>query len=502
MPILLGIDIGTSGTKTLLCNDKGDVLATATHPHTVDSPQPGWSEQDPAQWWSATVEATHAVLEKARISGDKVTGIGFSGQMHGAVLLDEKDAVLRPAILWNDQRTTDQCEEITRLAGGREALIQAVGNPALTGFTAPKVLWVRDHEPELYAKIKHLLLPKDYVRLLMTGRHATDVGDASGTLLLDVKNRTWNLALVETLGIDPAWLPECVESHEPVGALNEVAASELGLKIGTPVVAGSGDQPAGAIGSGIVDDGLISATLGTSGVVFAHAEQPIYDPQGRVHTMCSAVAGKWCVFGCMLSAAGSLQWFREALAPKVDFADLVQEAASAEPGSEGLFFLPYLTGERCPYPDPDARGAWIGLTPRHQRPHLVRALIEGVTFGMGDAVLILRDMGITADAVRVAGGGAQSELWRQLQADVYQAPVVTTNATQGPAYGAAILAGVGTGVWPDAVTACRACIKETGRLEPLPKRAEVYKKAHAQYTRLYAALKDEFASIASLTSSQ
>ena len=508
MSFLLRIDIGTSGTKAIICDTRGRVRATVMSGHTVESPRPGWSQQDPLQWWTATCRATRGVLRKAKVRADQVGAIGLSGQMHGSVFLAGGDQPLRPAILWNDQRTGPECDEIERRVGGRRRLIRMVGNPALTGFTAPKILWVRKHEPRIYEKTQHVLLPKDYIRYRLTGEYATEVGDASGTLLLDVRKRQWNRKLISLLKIDMELLPQCHESHEVTGQLTPDAAKALGLKPGVPVAGGSGDQPAGAVGNGIVASGIVSATLGTSGVVFAHADKPIYDPQGRVHTMCAAVAGKWCVFGCMLSAGGSLQWFRNQMAAseiaqaarkKVDPYDLLMaEAAKAQPGCEGLFFLPYLTGERCPYANPDARGGWIGLTARHDRPAMIRSVIEGVTFGMADVLSIMRSMGITMKSVRLSGGGANSAMWRQLQAEIYNLPVVTINASEGPAYGAAILAGVGTGVWASVPQACKAVIRETKRRPPRRKIATLYARYHRQYQRLYTALHGEFERMADL----
>jgi xylulokinase len=505
---LLGIDIGTSGTKTLVCDPRGRVLATATAEHPISSPKPGWSEQDPLDWWDAACKATKAVLRKAGLVAGDVGGVGLSGQMHGSVFLADAEKPLRPGLLWNDQRTAEQCAEIERRAGGRERLIEMVANPALTGFTAPKILWVRQHEPRVYERTKHVLLPKDYVRLRMTGEYATEVSDASGTLLLDVAKRTWSDRLLSLLEIDRALMPRLHESPEVTGTLHGAAAKALGLRPGTPVVGGGGDQAAGAVGNGIVTAGIVSATLGTSGVVFAHSEQPTRDPRGRVHTMCHAVPGKWCVFGCMLSAGGSFQWFRNTLASeevahakrrKVDPYELLIAAAQRAPvGSEGLFFLPYLTGERCPHPDPSARGAWIGLTARTTRDMLIRALLEGVTFGMRDALEIMRAMNIPLTQVRASGGGARSRFWRQLQADVYNQPLVTTNAEEGPAYGAALLAGVGAGAWSSVEEACRACIKERARLEPNPKNAARYERHYATYGKLYGDLKERFVEIASL----
>ena len=508
MSYLLGIDIGTSGTKTLICDHRGRVKATATADHDIAAPKPGWSQQDPLQWWQATCKATKAVLRKSKIKADQVTAVGLSGQMHGSVFLAGDEKPLRPAILWNDQRTAAECDQIEKRAGGRRKLINMVGNPALTGFTAPKILWVRKHEPRVYDKTKHILLPKDYIRYCMTDEYATEVGDASGTLLLDVKKRKWNRKLIDLLKIDPALLPRCYESHEVSGVLTRQAAARLGLKPGTPVVGGSGDQPAGAVGNGIAASGIVSATLGTSGVVFAHADKPTYDPKGRVHTMCAAVAGKWCVFGCMLAAGGSFQWFRnhmstvelaEAKKKKCDpYELLIEQATRAAPGCEGLFFLPYLTGERCPYPNPNARGGWIGLTARHDRPAMIRSLLEGVTYGMADALQIMQQMGLAIRTVRLSGGGARSRFWRQLQADIYDKPVATINAQEGPAYGVALLAGVGTGVWSSVPQACRAVIRETEKRRPNRQLARRYAAGHKQYQRLYAALESEYDSIAGL----
>ena len=508
MPYLLGIDIGTSGTKTLICDEKGKVRGTAVAEHPISSPKPGWSEQDPEDWWRSTIKATKAVLKKARIKSHDVGAVGLSGQMHGSVFLADGSTPLRPALLWNDQRTAEQCRQIEEKAGGREALIELVANPALTGFTAPKILWVRQNEPKVYERTKHILLPKDYVRYRMTGHYATEVSDASGTLLLDVVHRTWSDQLLGLLQIDKSLLPPVYESLQVTGILSEQGARALGLRPGTPVVGGGGDQAAGAVGNGIVAPGIVSATLGTSGVVFAHSDTPTRDPRGRVHTMCHAVPGKWCVFGCMLSAGGSFQWLRNQLGSDeiaaakkrgVDPYDLlVAEARRAPAGAEGLFFLPYLTGERCPHPDPDARGGWIGLTSRTTRDMLIRSLLEGVTFGMRDALEIMRQMGIPITQVRASGGGARSDFWRHLQADIYKLPIVFTNATEGPAYGAALLAGVGIGVWSSVEQACKSCIKQTARIMPNRKLAAMYDRYYAVYDKLYFDLKDRFAEMAGL----
>jgi xylulokinase len=500
MPHLLGIDIGTSGTKTLLCDESGKVLATAMAEHPISAPKPNWSEQNPDDWWKAVGIATRAVLKKAKVKD--VGGIGLSGQMHGSVFLADGPKPLRPALLWNDQRTAEQCAQIETLAGGRAALIELVANPALTGFTAPKILWVRQHEPRVYEKTRHILLPKDYIRYRMTSQYATEVSDASGTLLLDVVNRAWSTKLLSLLQIDPTLLPRLHESPEITGELTAAAGEHLGLRSGIPVVGGGGDQAAGAVGNGIVSPGVVSATLGTSGVVFAHSDSPTRDPNGRVHTMCHAVPGKWCVFGCMLSAGGSFQWFRNHLAAveialakkkKIDpYELLIAEAASAPAGSDGLFFLPYLTGERCPHPDPYARGGWIGLTSRSTRPTLIRSLLEGVTFGMRDALEIMKSMSVPVAQIRASGGGARSAFWRQLQADIYGSPIVTTNAGEGPAYGAALLAGVGTKVWKSVEEACSSSIRQTERVRPNAKAVKLYESAYATYAKLYFDLKNRF----------
>jgi xylulokinase len=502
---LLGIDIGTSGTRTLLCDESGRVLATAMAEHPIFSPQPGWSEQRPEDWWQAAGAATRAVLKKARIKPADVAAIGLSGQMHGSVFLGDGPRALRPALLWNDQRTAEQCAKIESKSGGRAALIEMVANPALTGFTAPKILWVRQHEPNIYARTRHILLPKDYIRYRMTAEYATEVSDASGTLLLDVANRKWSEKLLGLLDIDAGLLPRLYESPEITGRLTAGGAKHLGLIPGIPVVGGAGDQAAGAVGNGIVAPGIVSATLGTSGVIFAHSDQPTRDAQSRVHTMCHAIPGKWCVFGCMLSAGGSFQWFRNHLAAaemsagkksgRDPYELLIAQAASA-PANGGLFFLPYLTGERCPHPDPLARGAWIGLTSQTTRPMLIRSLLEGVTFGMRDALEIMKHMSVPITEVRASGGGARSLFWRQLQADIYGREIVTTNASEGPAYGVALLAGVGIGVWDSVEQACKSSIRRTERLKPKAAAVAKYEKAYGTYVKLYGDLKVRFAEMA------
>lgn len=508
MTNFLGIDVGTSGTKTLLMRENGAVLASATVEYPLSTPKPGWSEQNPEHWWQASVKSVQKVLKDAKVKPASVGGIGLSGQMHGSIFLDKSKNVIRPAILWNDQRTAAECDDIESRAGGRERLISLVANPALTGFTAPKILWLRKHEPKHYARVTQVLLPKDYVRFRLTGEFATEVSDASGTLLLDVAGRAWSQELLDKLAIDRALLPAVYESEDVTGKLSPQIAREMGLPAGIPVVGGGGDQAAGAVGNGIVKRGVISATMGTSGVVFAHSDAVEIDPAGRVHTFCHAVRGKWHVMGVVLSAGGSLQWFRNTLAEnevalakkkKTDPYEIITaQAAEAPPGSEGLFFLPYLTGERTPHADPFARGSWIGLSLRHKRAHIVRSVMEGATYAMRDSLEIIKGMNIPVQEIRLSGGGARSKFWRQLQADVYGHKSVTINAEEGPAYGAALLAAAGTGAYRDVVEACSATVRVVSRTNPNSKAKHIYDAMYPMYGRLYRSLKQDFRGIATL----
>lgn len=508
MSVFLGIDIGTSGTKTLAMHEDGRILGSATVEYPLSNPKPGWSEQDPADWWAASAKSVKQVLKSAKLKAADVSGIGLSGQMHGSVFLDKKGDVIRPALLWNDQRTVAECEEIESRAGGRRRLIKMVANPALTGFTAPKILWLRNNEPRHYDKTVQVLLPKDYVRFRMTGDFATEVSDASGTLLLDVVKRKWSGPLLSKLEIDSDLLPQMHESEDVTGVLTEDAAAAMGLKAGTPVVGGGGDQAASAIGNGIVRKGIVSATMGTSGVVFAHSDEVQVDPEGRLHTFCHAVRGKWHVMGCVLSAGGSLQWFRNQLCEseqaaakkqKVDPYELITAAAADTPaGAEGLFFLPYLTGERTPHADPHARASWIGLSLRHGKGHMARAVMEGATYAMRDSLEIAKQMDIPVKEVRLSGGGARSEFWRQMQADIYGQTVVTINAEEGPAYGVALLAAAGTGAYKDVVEACNATISVVTKTKPRAAAKKTYNAAYPVYQQLYRSLKDDFAAIQKL----
>jgi xylulokinase len=488
----LGIDISTTGSKALLIEDSGTVVGVKSSPHTLQSPKPLWSEQDPTEWWQAASISILNVLAEAGIDGRQVAAVGMTGQMHGLVLLDGQGRVLRPAILWNDQRTQAECDEIHARIG-REKFIQITGNVALTGFTAPKILWVQHNEPEIYRQAKHVLLPKDYVRFRLTGQYAMDKADGSGTVLFDLQKRAWSQEVLELLGIDPAWMPPTYEGPQVTGTITPEAATATGLRAGTPVVAGGGDQAAQAVGVGAVEPGIVALTVGTSGVVFAPTPSPLIEPQGRLHAFCHAVPGMWHFMGVMLSAAGSLQWHRDTLAPGVSFDDLLKEAEAVPAGSEGLQFLPYLSGERTPYPDPLARGAWVGLTLRHGRGHLTRAVLEGVSFGLKDGFTLIREAGLgEIKQVRASGGGTKGALWRKILASTLEAELVTVNTSEGAAFGAALLAGVAGGNWPDVPSACASAVKITGSTLPDPAQVEVYRRTYPLYRELYPILKPMF----------
>ncbi|MFO0951318.1 MAG: xylulokinase [Isosphaeraceae bacterium] len=449
MSITLGIDIGTSGTKTLAIDETGRVVASSSAEYPCDHPRPGWSEQDPELWWQATAKTVRDVLAKGGLAPADVKGVGLSGQMHGSVFLDAAGQVIRPALLWNDQRTAAECAEIEQRAGGREALIRMVANPALTGFTAPKLLWVRRHEPANWERVRQVLLPKDYIRYRLSGTFATEVSDASGTLMLDVANRRWSTELLGKLDLDPALLPPCFESPEVSSQVRALGSEATGLAVGTPIVGGGGDQPAGAVGNGIVRSGVVSATMGTSGVVFAHADQLGFDPLGRLQRFCHAVPGAFCAFGVVLAAGGSFQWFRNELSKvEIDAARaqgidpyflLTDQAALAGVGAEGLFFLPYLTGERTPHFDPDAKGAWVGLTVRHGRPHLIRSVLEGAAYAMRDSLELIREMGVAIHQVRLLRRWRSQPPWKQIQADVYGLDGYPLESTEAPCVRVALL---------------------------------------------------------------
>lgn len=493
MSYVLGLDVSTTATKAIVLDEGGAVRATAAATYPYDMPHPLWCEQDPHLWWDATVEAIGTALSEAGIEGRDVTAVGLAGQMHGLVLLGDEGRVLRPAILWNDQRTQAECDEIRRLLG-KARLIKITGNDALTGFTAPKLLWVKEHEPEVWSQTRNVLLPKDYVRFRLTGGFAVDRADGAGTLLFDVARRDWSSEVVSELGIDPAWLPRTYEGPEVTGEIVGGAAAATGLAPGTPVVAGGGDQAAAAVGVGAVEAGIVSVSLGTSGVVFAATESPLIEPEGRLHCFCHAVPDRWHVMGVMLSAAGSLQWYRDTIAPDESFDALIAESERVPPGSEGLLFLPYLSGERTPHPDPRARGAFVGLTVQHGRPHLTRAVLEGVAFGLRDSLELMAEVGLGApEQVRATGGGSKSMLWRRILAGVFDTAVVTTSTTEGAAQGAAMLAAVGSGWFSSVGDVCSAFVDVRATVDPAD--VETYRDHYRRYQALYPALAPTFHSL-------
>jgi xylulokinase len=491
MKTFIGIDTSTTATKALLMDETGVVLGVASSEYAFETPQPLWSEQSPSLWWDATIKSIREVMAITGASADSVKGIGLAGQMHGLVLLNEKGEVLRPAILWNDQRTGSQCDTIRKRLG-KSRLIQITGNDALTGFTAPKILWVQENEPEIWQKTRHILLPKDYVRYKMTDTYAMDKADGAGTILFELTKRTWSSEMLSALDIPQTYLPVTVEGPEISGTLTNQAAVLLGLPAGIPVVGGGGDQAASAVGTGAVIEGIVSVSLGTSGVVFATMNTPAIEPEGRLHAFCHAVPEKWHLMGVMLSAAGSLRWHRDTFTPGMTYDKLLEPCTSLEAGSDGLFFLPYLTGERTPYPDPLARGAFVGLTVRHTFPHLTRSVIEGVSFGLRDSFELLKAAGLQGiSQVRITGGGVKSMLWRQILADVLNVELATVNTTEGAAFGAGLLAATGAGVFADVPSACAATIQVVDTTSPGINRA-VYEKIYPLYQGLYPALQPTF----------
>lgn len=492
---LLGIDVGTTGTRAVLLDEAGRVLSAADAEHApMTSPKVGWAEQDPQDWWRAARAAIKACLAKANVPASDIAGIGVTGQMHGLVLLDAEGEVLRPSIIWCDLRTEEQCRAITERVGAHR-LIELAANPALTGWTLPKIWWVRQHEPAIWARARKILLPKDYVRFRLTGAFATDVADASGTLLFDVVNRRWSSPLMEISGVPQEFLPKVFESPEIASSVSKDGAAATGLREGTPVAAGAGDQAAGAVGMGIVEAGDVSATIGTSGVVFAATSPPFLDPGGRIATFCHAVPGRWHVMGVTQGAGLSLRWFRDQFcsdsrnAGPRSYDDLMKEAANAPPGAEGLLWAPYLMGERTPHLDPQARGALVGITAQHTRAHVIRAILEGVAFSLRDTLTIFRELNIPVKSIRLGGGGARSPLWQQIQADVYGATVQLIAAEEGGAYGAGLLAGVGTGAWPSVDAACKAAVHVAKQVPPIPKNAALMQRRYEEYRKIYPALK-------------
>jgi xylulokinase len=506
MAYCIGIDVSTTATKALLVDEPGRVVAVAVTAYPFETPQPLWSEQDPALFWNGTVQSIRQVLEKSQVDPARIAAVGLTGQMHGLIVLGAHGDVLRPCILWNDQRTSKQCDEITQRVG-KARVLQLTGNPVLTGFTAPKILWVRENEPDVYYRAAQILLPKDYVRYKLTGEFFSEVSDASGTSLFDVAARRWSNEMLGALEIPRAWLPEVTESPVVSARISADAARVTGLLEGTPVVGGGGDQAAQAVGTGIVREGITALTIGTSGVMFAQSNSYRVEPQGRLHAFCHAVPGKWHLMGVMLSAGGSFRWYRDALGQREkeiaaqtgqDVYDvLTAEAAHAPAGCEGLLFLPYLTGERTPYPDPNARSVFFGLTVRHGKAHMTRAVLEGVAFGLRDSLQLMRALGMPLTQVRASGGGARSAFWRQILADVFDTAIATVNVTEGAAYGAALLAGVGAGVYRDIESACDAVVKITGETT-VSDAKQVYAEYYPRYRALYSALRPEFDVMATL----
>lgn len=484
---LLGLDIGTGGSRAVVIDRQGEICASATAEHNpFAAPEIGWAEQEPDDWWRATVEAIQEVL--LSVSASEIVAIGLSGQMHGAVVLDELDVPIRPAIIWCDQRTDKQCRVITEKIG-KQRLIGIAGNPAVTGFTLPKLLWLRENEPENWSKVRSFLLPKDFIRLKLSGEKASDAADSSGTLLFDVADRNWSNELMSTFEIDRELLPEIFESTEFTGSVTAAAADVTGLKPGTPIVAGAGDNAAGAVGLGVVRPGTMSATIGTSGVIFATTDKPRFDPLGRIHTLCHAVPGVWHNTGVTQAAGLSLLWFRDTFDAARSFDEIVLLAADVPVGSGGALWLPYLMGERTPHLDPYARAALVGLTVSHTEGQVVRAILEGVAFSLRDSIEIFREIGTEPQSIRLGGGGARSPLWREIQADIYGRTAEITSADEGAAFGAAILAGVGAGCWASVEEACEAVIGIAERVEPKQENVKELERNYAAYRRLYEALR-------------
>jgi xylulokinase len=486
--MLLGIDVGTGGTRAVLIDLAGAVVASSASEHAgIHSAQIGWAEQDPEDWWRATREALAGVMAASKSARNQIKVVGFTGQMHGCVMLDADGTVLRPALIWCDQRTQPQCDWLTEKIGF-ERLIELTCNPALPNFTLTKLLWVREHQPEIFSKIAHVLCPKDYVRYRLTGEFAMDMQEASGTLLLDVANRRWSTEMAEATRIPMEWLPRLFEGPEICARVSVVGAEATGLAGGTPVVAGAGDQGAGAVGMGILAPGSVSATIGTSGVVFAATDSPVKDRLGRLHTFCHAAPGRWHVMGVTNGAGLSLRYFRDTFTPGSNYDRLADAAAEAPPGSEGLMWAPYLFGERTPHLDPEARAAFIGITASHTQGHFVRAVMEGVAFSLRDTITLFGELEVPVNAIRLGGGGARSALWRQIQADVYGQPVEMLVAEEGGAFGAALLAGTGIGVWQSVEAACAATVHVAQTIAP--RNIAVMDEAYKQYRRIYPALRE------------
>ena len=486
--MVLGIDVGTGGTRAVLVTDQGKVEFSSSSEHNgIHSEQIGWAEQEPADWWRACQEAVGTLLRSSGIDASDIQAIGLTGQMHGCVLLDGSGRVLRPALIWCDQRTQPECDWLTETVG-LSHLVDLVANPALPNFTLTKLLWVKRHQPEIFAQIEHVLCPKDYVRYRLTGEFAIDMQEASGTLLLDVAHRRWSDELAALAGIPTRWLPRLFEGIEVCARISNAGASATGLAAGTPVVAGAGDQGAGAVGMGILEPGSVSATIGTSGVVFAATDTPTKDPAGRLHTFCYAAPGLWHVMGVTNGAGLSLRYFRDTFTPRNSYDELLILAQDIPAASDGLLWAPYLFGERTPHLDPEARAAFVGVTAQHTRAHFIRAVLEGVAMSLRDTLSLFAELQIPVSGIRLGGGGARGKLWRQIQADVYGRPVELLAAEEGGAFGAALLAGTGVGIWPDLSAACAEAVQVAEIIEP--KDAGAMEIAYARYRRLYPALRE------------
>ncbi len=501
MPYFIGIDIGTSGTKTVLFNEKGDTIASSLYEYPLYQPHVGWAEQNPEDWWNATVWTIKDVISKSKVKASEIKGLGLSGQMHGLVMLDKDYNVLRPSIIWCDQRTAKECEEITNIVG-KDRLIEITANPALTGFTASKVMWVKNNEPQIFEKAYKILLPKDFIRFRLTGEFATEVSDASGMQFLNIKERKWSDEVLEKLGIDKGLLAKVYESPEVTGKITKKIAEMTGLSEGTIVVGGAGDQAAGAVGNGIVKKGVVSSTIGTSGVVFAYMDKPYIDKLGRVHTFCHAVPGAWHVMGVTQGAGLSLRWFRDnfcnsekevaSFTGKDPYEIMTEIASKVKPGCDGLIYLPYMMGERTPHLDPYARAVFFGLSAKHTKADMLRAVLEGVAFSLKDCMEIIKEMGIEVKEVRASGGGGKSPLWRQIQSDMFETEVYTVKSQEGPALGVALLAMVGTGLYKSVEEACENTIVTTTKILPIEENIKVYRKLYPIYQNLYKDLKEEY----------
>jgi xylulokinase len=508
MHYLIGFDIGTSSTRCILIDIKGRLIASSTKEYDMDTPEPGWAEQHPDLWWEASAETVKDVLDKSKVNPKDIAAIGISGQMHGSVFLDKDGKVIRPALLWCDQRTNPQCKSIYDTFGGESQFIKLSYNKALTGFTAPKILWLKDNEPQNYKTLSRILLPKDYIRYKLSGTYATEVSDASGTILLDIAKRTWSSEIIDGLKIDKDLLPPVYESCYISSKVSKEAAKLTGLLSGTPIAGGAGDQAGGAVGSGIVYEGIISDYLGTSGVVFAHSDSPVYDPEGRLHSFCHAVEGAWHLMGVTLSAAGSYKWYYDTFGISSDMEDkygslsgyelLNKQVEAAPPGCRGLIFLPYLSGERTPYADPYARGVFFGISYIHNTSHFARSVMEGITYSQYDCLNLMKDAGISSDRVVLFGGGAKSKLWRKITSDIFGTRIITLNVEEGPSYGAAIIAGVGAGLYPSVRKACSGILKEVTEVEPDPDNRERYARYYEVYRSLYGSLKGDFGRLDSI----